>query len=567
MKHLLLTIIAAVFLVGCGESQQSTPQADPKPAKSVTEVQVQQPTPSPEAKTIEPAAEVAQPQQDAKLSNTETANKALLEAAGKGDSEAVKQHLAAGANVNVKRAWYGRTPLHIATWSGQEQIVQLLIEKGASVNAKDKGGWTPLYCAVESGYKNIVELLISNGAYVNATGGVEKESFPRESGFTALHKAAAVGHMEISQLLIAKGAKLNSRDSTLGTPLHSAAEWGQQNIVQLLIEKGVNVNSRDNSLRTPLHRATSIGQTATVKFLIGQNAETNAKDANGMTSLHIAAFEGNKECLEVLISKGANLNAASMSGETALHLAALKGHKEIVKFLISKNADANTKAEGGYTALDVSKDWARSEIITLLGGEINTDNKLKHSDPVKNKNATHQFLTEDTIIPIDDLVFFNMPIEQFLELYSNYVNRTLLQHKNPLPNKDINILLQKPLTVKTAIQAMNEELFIKGYTTIPIGRKFMTVVANANALKDSANVLNGLNLDTINRDQLTPLHDAASIGHFELVELLVRNGANVNAKSNADETPLDMAEGYPHTADLLRKHGGKTGEELKAEGK
>ncbi|MDP6527136.1 MAG: ankyrin repeat domain-containing protein, partial [Kiritimatiellia bacterium] len=145
MKHLLLTIIAAVFLVGCGESQQSTPQADPKPAKSVTEVQVQQPTPSPEAKTIEPAAEVAQPQQDAKLSNTETANKALLEAAGKGDSEAVKQHLAAGANVNVKRAWYGRTPLHIATWSGQEQIVQLLIEKGASVNAKDKGGWTPLY--------------------------------------------------------------------------------------------------------------------------------------------------------------------------------------------------------------------------------------------------------------------------------------------------------------------------------------------------------------------------------------------------------------------------------------
>ena len=558
---LLLTTIAAVVLVGCGESKQSAPQADTKPAKPVAEVQVQQSTPPPEAKTIEPAAEVPQPQQDAKLSNEE-ADKALLEAAGKGSIEAVKQHLAAGANVNVKRAWYGQTPLHIATRSGQEQTVQLLIEKGASVNAKDNGGWTPLYRAVESGNRNMVELLISNGAYVNATGGVEKGSLPgtqpRESGFTALHKAAAVGHMEICQLLIAKGAKLNSKDSTLGTPLHSAAEWGQQDIVQLLIEKGVNVNSRDNSLRTPLHRATSIGQTETVKFLITQNAETNAKDANGMTSLHIAAFEGNKECLEVLISKGANLNAASMSGETALHLAALKGHKEIVKFLISKNADANTKTEGGYTALDVSKDWARPEIITLLGGEINTDNKLKHSDPVKNKNATHQFLTEDTIIPKKDLVLSNMPIEQFLEIYSAYVNRTLLQHKNPLPNKDINIRIQKPLTVKIAIQAMNEELFIKGYTTIPIGRKFMAVVANANALKDSANALNGLNLDTINREELTPLHDAASIGHFELVELLVRNGANVNAKSNADQTPLDMAEGYPHTAELLRKYGAKT---------
>ena len=80
----------------------------------------------------------------------------------------------------------------------------------------------------------------------------------------------------------------------------------------------------------------------------------------------------------------------------------------------------------------------------------------------------------------------------------------------------------------------------------------------------------------------TPLHLAALMGHKEIAELLIAEGANVNAKieKTGDEvgltsteiflvlTPLDWAEEEKHKeiAALLRKHGGKTGEELKAEG-
>ena len=64
------------------------------------------------------------------------------------------------------------------------------------------------------------------------------------------------------------------------------------------------------------------------------------------------------------------------------------------------------------------------------------------------------------------------------------------------------------------------------------------------------------------------LHNAAGNGYKEIAELLIAGGANVNAMSHNDLTPLDAAEDeYPKIADLLRKHGGKTGEELKAEGK
>ena len=64
----------------------------------------------------------------------------------------------------------------------------------------------------------------------------------------------------------------------------------------------------------------------------------------------------------------------------------------------------------------------------------------------------------------------------------------------------------------------------------------------------------------------TPLYHAASEGHKEIAELLIAKGADVNAKDENSLTPLDLAIGFQRfeIADLLRKHGGKTGEELKA---
>ncbi len=66
-------------------------------------------------------------------------------------------------------------------------------------------------------------------------------------------------------------------------------------------------------------------------------------------------------------------------------------------------------------------------------------------------------------------------------------------------------------------------------------------------------------------DGWTPLSTAAHEGHREVAELLIAEGADVNEMNGSGETPLNWAKG--ETADLLRKHGGKTKEELKAEGK
>jgi len=102
MKHILITTIATAVLVGCGETQQSSPP-EAQPAEPASEAPVQLSSPPPEAKPVEPVepvAKAAQPAQDAEAAKQE-ANRALMAAARDGNIEAIKQQLAAGADVNA----------------------------------------------------------------------------------------------------------------------------------------------------------------------------------------------------------------------------------------------------------------------------------------------------------------------------------------------------------------------------------------------------------------------------------------------------------------------------------
>ena len=138
MKSQLIAIVAAVLLVGCGESQQSAPPAGAKP--------------------VEPVAEVATPEPP----TAKAPDISIHEAAKEGNIEAVKQHLAAGADVNAK-ARDATTPLHLAALKGQKEIAELLIAEDANVNAKGTEGRTPLNTAIIFGRKEIEDLLRKHG--------------------------------------------------------------------------------------------------------------------------------------------------------------------------------------------------------------------------------------------------------------------------------------------------------------------------------------------------------------------------------------------------------------------
>ena len=139
MKQLLITI-AAVVLVGCGESDHqhshdhSHADGDHDHAESDGQDHDK------ELRAAETVVEAKKPE-PARVKAPEIS---IWTAAFVGNIEAVKQQLAAGTDVNVKDD-IGWTPLHAAAWHGQKEVAELLIVEGADVHVKDKEGSTPLH--------------------------------------------------------------------------------------------------------------------------------------------------------------------------------------------------------------------------------------------------------------------------------------------------------------------------------------------------------------------------------------------------------------------------------------
>ncbi|MBT3615082.1 MAG: ankyrin repeat domain-containing protein [Verrucomicrobia bacterium] len=312
---LILTTIATVMLVGCGESQRSTP--------------------APEAKPVEPVAEASQPEPP----TAKAPDISIHDAARDGNIEVVKQHLAAGTDVNVKSE-NGGTPLHRAAFfnRGQKEIVELLLANGADVNAKYVDGTTPLDMATRSKHPNAsaetADLLrkhggkhgVINGAAAGGdieavkgflTAGTDVNA-KDAGGETPLYHAAT---KEIAELLIANGASVNAKTKYGRTPLHDAVFGGHKEVAELLISKGADVNAEGGGFfRTPLHDAAVFGHKEIAELLIGKGADVNANDIIGWTPLHHAAENGQREIAELLIAEGADMNA-NQYGETPLYIA------------------------------------------------------------------------------------------------------------------------------------------------------------------------------------------------------------------------------------------------------
>ena len=238
MKHLLLTTIAAVVLVGCGESQQSAP--------------------APEVKPVEPVAEAAQPTRDTRQTNPH-AGPALVDAARAGNLEAAKQHLVAGADVDFRNQ-QGFTPLHVAAQEGYIKVAELLIAKGANVNTSGRLiGTTPLDSAALLGHKEMVELLIDSGADIN----------PQIiTGETPLQRAEQRGHSAIAEILRKHGGKAGE------VTLQLAILKGQKDVAKSLITGGADVNAKGLLGRTPLDWAIIGGKNELANLLRKHGAKT-----------------------------------------------------------------------------------------------------------------------------------------------------------------------------------------------------------------------------------------------------------------------------------------------------
>ena len=170
-----------------------------------------------------------------------------------------------------------------AAMMGRTEVVRLLLDHGAAVNAWDSRGATVLHASLVSTYgrnPNVVRALLAAGAEVNAR---TRFSWPTHTGGTALMEAALHGAVDCAEALIEFGADLEissdiDEDGVGGwTALLAAVANNRLDTTRLLIKRGADVNNGGKDGRLPLtiarSRASRSGSTEIVDLLMTAGAD------------------------------------------------------------------------------------------------------------------------------------------------------------------------------------------------------------------------------------------------------------------------------------------------------
>ncbi|XP_070802584.1 poly [ADP-ribose] polymerase tankyrase-2 isoform X2 [Pituophis catenifer annectens] len=429
----------------------------------------------------------------------------LFEACRNGDVERVKR-LVRPENVNGRdTAGRKSSPLHFAAGFGRRDVVEYLLQSGSNVHARDDGGLIPLHNACSFGHAEVVNLLLRHGADPNA-----RDNW----NYTPLHEAAIKGKIDVCIVLLQHGADPSIRNTDgrtaldLADPsakavltgeykkdelLESARSGNEEKLMALLTPLNVNCHASDGRKSTPLHLAAGYNRVKIVQLLLQHGADVHAKDKGDLVPLHNACSYGHYEVTELLVKHGACVNAMDLWQFTPLHEAASKNRVEVCSLLLSYGADP-----------------------TLLNCHNKSTIDLAPTPQLKERLA-YEFKGHSLLQAARE----------------SDVNRV----KKHLSLEIINF--KHPQTHETPLHCAAASLYPK--------RKQVCELL----------LRKGANINEKTKDFLTPLHVASEKAHNDVVEVVVKHEAKVNALDNLGQTSLHRAAhcGHLQTCRLLLSFG------------
>jgi ankyrin repeat protein/HEAT repeat protein len=354
----------------------------------------------------------------------------LIRAVEAHDTAGVQALLARGANVHTRYSAAdhnkAQTILMEAAFRGYVDLVTLLVQNGAMVEATDGLGMTALsYAILSEKGAEIARTLLGLGARQQAPVVDSKGT-----NSPMLFASVRLGRLETTRLLIERGADVHVADWNGFTPLMTAARNGNADVVGLLLDKGARIDERSKTKETALMMAVTGGYTAVAKLLLDRGADAAAVDAQGkgimaravetgrmdvvkllaaragqsgtavlLDALQAAAFAGKVDTIEALLAsgitpvwdgmdradamvraagagrldviialqkQGMRIEATDSTAATPLAAAAEQGRIETVRYLLQKGAGVNAGDSRGRTPLMQAAAGGQAEVIALL---------------------------------------------------------------------------------------------------------------------------------------------------------------------------------------------------------
>ena len=283
--------------------------------------------------------------------------------------------------------------MHAAT-RGDVDIVKLLLEHEADVNARDRLGETALVKAMNAGHVPVVKLLLNHGARIEGAADVEQAK---------LMRAVKMRDVTAVRMLVEAGVDVNYACIEQYTPLMTACSTGSRSMVLELLKHGANVNqqlsSRDGQKNpssptcdTALAVAVCKGDVTIAKDLLMAGADVNlsccVSDKNTTCTLVAAILAGDPHMVYLLLSHGANTDHCVCYGKMPLQLAISCGNIDVIKELLAFGANPNATFLD-LPALCYADDAAMTKLLLSYGADPNLACMERYvKPPVK-----HSFVT------------------------------------------------------------------------------------------------------------------------------------------------------------------------------
>ena len=325
-------------------------------------------------------------------------------ASGNGYLEIVKILLDEGASIDAADI-FGMDSLLWSAWFGHKNCVQHLLHAGAKSTSRNKHGYTWIHCAIQNNHSNVIELLSE-----------EMQDFDKNikdnNGRSPLHIACKYGRKEIAYFLIKLGCEPNLKDKLGNTPLHTAAFHGQHQLISTLIDANCVVDDVNNAQLTPLHIAAKEGFADFCKKILEYNVDINCETDDEVSPLHLAVAGGHNEVCELLLHHGADIDTGNKHNQTPLHLAVMNANLELTNILIKCGANACILDAQSETPLHLAAENGLYDISeVLLLGNANADLKdMKGKTPLDVAARGNYVTIVDMIIKAERLrVYLKLP--------------------------------------------------------------------------------------------------------------------------------------------------------------
>jgi serine/threonine-protein phosphatase 6 regulatory ankyrin repeat subunit A len=457
-----------------------------------------------------------------------------------------------GANVDIRDSTTGRTPLQVASALGNSPMASMLLDHGAQPNILDDALDSAFLIAAREGNEVMLKLLADRGADVNM-----KNS---SKGNSALNEAAARPNSEgvVKALLELPSVDINQKNLDHLTPflnsvastnvpalklllkvsdtkavndfgytaLHLAAQNSTREVAQILIENGLDLHALNNYKITAFHCAVRCSNVAVFEYFLELGEDVNSTSGDfPWTALHHCCRSGNVATAKSLLAHGADMETVVPNDTCATPFlrAVLNNKIDLVEFLLDRGANINPKGFNGYTALHICACKNHPKICTFLLNRGGIDIEARNSTGMTPLLEAASLVDSEAVA----LIFINHGANTDVKAGTGENALRLLLRSDMKSLELLQILLEKEADINTVDR--------DGLTPL------MKAVIYGRAPLVSAILAKNPNLEATNNSQMTSLNVASWKGFKEIVIQLLNAGADINHRDKDGASSLIYA--------------------------